>query len=250
VRHEDRQINSIGDVVAALQEQTVERELLWFRGHANHMWQLMPGLGRNPDHLSQETEIIKRFVQLSVPHLTEPAPKTDWEWIFLMQHYGVPTRLLDWTESPLTALWFAMNSENEEAQRSDGTLWCLAPLALNRQARFRGKLENELPGFDADDVLDAYLPERQGEGQAKNAVAATGPRNSRRIAAQLGNFTIFDRASEPINEIGDGQHVWRWTIPAAAKPRLREELKLLRLTELSIFPDLDRVSKLTRELLI
>ncbi|CBL45540.1 Conserved hypothetical protein [gamma proteobacterium HdN1] len=248
MRHEDREITSINDLVNSLRAQTVAREILWFRGHADRDWKLVPGLGRNQAHLAKETEVIKRFVQLSVPHLTEPPPKTDWEWIFLMQHYGVPTRLLDWTESPLTAMWFAMNGD-ASTENKDGAVWCLAPLELNRHARFRGKLENELPGFDADEILDGYLPDRQAGGQGKNAVAATGPRNSRRIAAQLGNFTIFDRASEPIEEIGDKNHVWRWIVPAHARPNLLEELRLLRLTELSFFPDLDRVSKLTRELL-
>lgn len=247
MRHADRVINSISDVLGALRDQTIANEVLWFRGHADVNWRLVPGLGRNPDHLARETEIIKRFVQLSVPHLTEAIPTSDWEWIFLMQHYGVPTRLLDWSESPLAALWFATSDAG--MAHADGAIWCLAPLELNRQAKFRGKLENELPGFGADPILDGYLPDRQAEGQARIAVAATGLRNSRRIAAQLGNFTIFDRSSEPIEEVGNSQHIWRWIIPAAAKVTLMDELRFLRLSELSFFPDLDRVSKLTKELL-
>lgn len=178
------------------------------------------------------------------------APRDDWEWIFLMQHYRVPTRLLDWTESPLAALWFAVSSTDAANVASDGAFWCLAPLSLNREARFRGRLETELPGFGKDDVLDSWLPDRQDRGLAQNPVAATGPRNSRRMAAQLGNFTISDRGSGAIDEIGERRHVWRFIIPAAAKPTFAEELKLLRFTELTLFPDLDRVATVTKELLL
>lgn len=246
MRHNDRDIESVGDLLRALRDQAQEREILWFRGHSESGWSLVPTLARNAAHLAQETEIIKRFIQLAVPHITENLPRDDWEWIFLMQHYRVPTRLLDWTESPLAALWFAVSSGNAAA---DGTIWCLAPLSLNREARFRGRLETELPGFGKDDVLNSWLPDRQDQGLAQNPVAATGPRNFSRMAAQSGNFTISDRASSAIDQVGECKHVWRFIIPAAAKLTLAEELRLLRFTELTLFPDLDRVATLTRELL-
>lgn len=126
----------------------------------------------------------------------------------------------------------------------------MAPLSLNREARFRGRLETELPGFGKDDVLNSWLPDRQDSGLAQNPVAATGPRTSPRMAAQLGNFTISDRGSQPIEQVGARQHVWRLIIPAAAKPTFKEELKLLRFTELTLFPDLDRVAAVAKEVLL
>ena len=249
MRHEDREICSVSDLLKALREHSLQRELVWFRGHANREWALVPSLARNAQHLQKETEIIKRFIQLAVPHLTQEPPRDDWEWIFLMQHHRVPTRLLDWTESPLAALWFAVSSTDAADHASDGAFWCLAPLSLNKEARFRGRLETELPGFGKDDVLDSWLPDRQDRGLAQNPVAATGPRTSRRMAAQLGNFTISDRGSAPLETIGALQHIWRLIIPAAAKATIAEELKLLNFTELTLFPDLDRVAALTKELL-
>ena len=250
MRHHDRVIESIHDLLLALRNVAVPRELLWFRGHARENWSLVPSLARNANHLRQETEVIKRFIQLAVPHLTGDVPKNDWEWIFLMQHHRIPTRLLDWTESPLAALWFAVSSGDAIDAASSGAFWCLAPLSLNREAHFRGRLETELPGFGMDDVLDSWLPDRQDKGMGQNPVAATGPRTSRRMAAQLGNFTISDRGSGPIEDVGARGHVWRFIIPAAAKPTMAEELKLLRFTELTLFPDLDRVASLTKELLL
>ena len=249
MRHADVEISSVSDLLLALEEQTNLRELTWFRGHAQVEWKLLPSLARNPAHLIRETDVIKRFIQLAVPHLTETLPQTDWDWIFLMQHHRVPTRLLDWSESPLAALWFAVNSSDPRDATIDGAVWCLDPLALNRVARLRGRLETELPGFGSDPILDNYLPDRQDQGAGQNPVAASGRRNSRRMAAQLGNFTIFDRSLNSIEEVGTGEHVWRLVIPAAAKAAIAEQLRLLRFTELTLFPDLDRVASLTRELL-
>lgn len=250
MRHADRPITTIADLIDALRSQAVVGETFWFRGHSREAWALTPSLARNPLHLGRETELLKRFIQLAVPHMADQRlPTSDWEWIFLMQHHRVPTRLLDWSESPLTALWFAVNSTDPDDMASDGALWYLSPLALNREARFRGRLDTELPGFGKDDVLDSWLPDRQDKGVAQNPVAATGLRNNRRMAAQLGNFTISDRSSAAIETIGAREHVWRLLIPATAKPTLAQELRLLRLSELALFPDLDRVADLTKEML-
>lgn len=120
MRHGDREIGSVNELLVALRDVTKDRELLWFRGHSQKDWKLVPTLARNIDHLGKETEIIKRFIQLAVPHLTEDAPRNDWEWIFLMQHHRVPTRLPDWTESPLAAVWFAVSSSDTDDVASDG----------------------------------------------------------------------------------------------------------------------------------
>lgn len=69
------------------------------------------------------------------------------------------------------------------------------------------------------------------------------------VAAQLGVFTVNHQDHKPIEAIGATKHVWRWIVPASAKMRLRTELRLLGFTALTLFPDLDRVADLAKELL-
>jgi len=68
------------------------------------------------------------------------------------------------------------------------------------------------------------------------------------MAAQLGTFTIIHRLNKPIENIGKGKHLWRWIIPANAKLNLLKELSHLSISALTLFPELDRVADLTKEL--
>ena len=119
--YRDRRIRSVAELLTALKRQARPKQLIWFRGHAEKDWKLVPSLAREPEHLKAENALIKRFMQNATPHLDVP-PREEWEWIFLMQHHRAYTRLLDWTESPLAALYFAVS--NKECSQSDAALWC------------------------------------------------------------------------------------------------------------------------------
>jgi hypothetical protein len=79
-------------------------------------------------------------------------------------------------------------------------------------------------------------------------VAIIGPRNSARMVAQSGTFTIMHANPKPIEQLGDAGHVQKVLIPANAKARIHTELRLLGITEYSVYPDLDRLSALARSL--
>ena len=74
--------------------------------------------------------MIGHFVSRAPSRSHRPCPAADdfFGWLFLAQHYGLPTRLLDWTESPLIAMYFAAREHPDD----DGCIWALQPNGLNR----------------------------------------------------------------------------------------------------------------------
>lgn len=247
MRYKDRTIRSVARMLSALKDQAKPGQTTWFRGQARQEWHLVPSLAREAAHLQAESALIKRFMQNAAPHL-DTLPREEWEWMFLMQHHRALTRLLDWSESPLAALYFAV--QQEENMGASGAVWCIDPVALNREAKLKFEFEAEIPAFGRDKVLESYLPSHVRENPAELLpVAIVGPRNTPRMAAQLGTFTINHRLHAPIEEIGKCKHVWRWVIPAASKRKVFKELTVLGITGLTLFPELDRVADLTREIL-
>ena len=100
---------------------------MWWRGQGNSNWELLPSVFRVKDHGKRyEDNITRRFQQRAPSRCAKPpAPNDYFGWLFLMQHYGLPTRLLDWTESPLFATFFATS------QKEEGALYALNPFSLN-----------------------------------------------------------------------------------------------------------------------
>lgn len=248
MRHKDVKIESVGALLNTLKIQAPSDNIVWFRGHAQIDWKLVPSLARQKKDLAAEAALRKRFMQNAVPHL-QRIPTEEWEWMFMMQHHRAPTRLLDWSESPLAALYFAVSEDKH--LKKDAAVWCLDPIALNAEARVTTfRFANEIPAFGVDDVLQNYLPSRvDGSPTDMNPVAIMGPRNTARMAAQLGVFTINHREHAAIETIGEARHAWRWVVPASAKKDLRKELALLGFTALTLFPELDRVADVAKELL-
>ncbi len=105
-----------------------ERETLevWFRGQSRRSHKLVPGAYRsNVDAFSA----FHRFRSMAMQFLT-PKPVTEWEWYFAAQHYGLPTRLLDWTDDPLVALHFAMINEAYD-EADPPVVWIMEAASLN-----------------------------------------------------------------------------------------------------------------------
>ena len=197
--------------------------------------------------MDQEAAAIKRFKQNAGAFLKQ-LPSDPWELIFLMQHHRGLTRLLDWSESPLVGLYFALEKGDD---RKDGVVWCLDPMGLNEHSGHHRRNPRDVLGFGDDGALNNYLPEMIGQGGARvmKPVAGIGPRNSARMVAQSGTFTIIHAEPEAVEDVADGQFVWRLVVPAAKKAELRRDLRLIGFNEFMLFPDLERVALHTRELL-
>jgi len=103
----------------------------WWRGQADSAWSLVPSLYRR-GFAKKEVNINARFRMMAKARYTNcPTSSEAFPWLFLMQHYRLPTRLLDWSESPLVGIYFATAGEAGDA--ADAALWALSPTRLNLQ---------------------------------------------------------------------------------------------------------------------
>ena len=221
----------------------------WFRGHGNLSSSLEPGWyrlsnagGGIGDEYYSEATLLKKF-QLRAPIYLDRLPSTDWEWLFLMQHYGLRTRLLDWTESSLIALYFALR---KHAGKADAAVWAMNPWWLNYQTF------GEYALFAADDArVLGHAPLRDGqELKGKLPLAITPIRASARIAAQRGVFTIHGTERDALDRLAkcrgkERACLRRLVIPNKYVVTISRELSIAGITESLIFPEL---SGLCREI--
>lgn len=232
---------------------------LWYRGCGNASHQLLPSLYRHkqitgPEQLAAlERGLMVRFRQRSIPYHNRSLVD-DWETLFFMQHYGIPTRLLDWTENPLIALHFAlMGAKRIRGQSgrmrfaSEAAVWMLDPVVWNRHV-LKGMRYDAGVLSPGDEGLKGYQPSPKFDGMRDEPVALYGAHNSARIVAQQGVFTIFGRNVAPL------EHTYRmdpfpsncltkFVIKRSSIARMRASLLNHGITESVVFPDLEGLAR-------
>jgi hypothetical protein len=215
----------------------------WFRGHADIEWTLEPGWYRQAppgrkkgDAWYSEHNLLLEF-KLHAPRYLSTLPATDWEWLFVMQHYGLPTRLLDWTESALLGLYFAVRDNHQD---TDAGVWALNPWWLNNRSLGR----RVIPAAGEPAVRPwAPLAER-GRLDGVLPVAIRPVHGSQRIAAQKGVFTVHGRRLGALDalshlRVDNGPGLRLIQIPADAIGDVRRQLAVAGVSETSVFQELD-----------
>lgn len=120
----DNILKSVSDVLSYVYNLSLNQSSFRFRGQADYSWTLQPSIYRYNAFLRYQTVEYENNVLSAKPHIPLP-PLThtdfDLEWLMLCQHYGIPTKLLDWSMDVLISLFFACHGNNE--RNEDGALF-------------------------------------------------------------------------------------------------------------------------------
>lgn len=166
----------------------------------------------------------------------------DWDhwdsWLFLMQHFRLPTRLLDWTASPLVAAYFSVNERPSDA----ANLWALSPTRLN-------KLHSGIPALlhprdgRTWPIFEGAFKEQVSDPKFGRVVAVAAQEVDLRMLVQLSRFTIHGTRN-PIEELrGKEEFLMRFEIPASSKQAILDDLTGLGITQSGLFPDLEHLAR-------
>lgn len=224
--------------------EDLEFEDLWWRGQPEAGLPLKPRVFRKPDFNAAEYNYIFQFNrQAPIRYPTWPTVRFD--QLMLMQHYGLPTRLLDWTQGLLVASYFAVKDDRPEKAAS---LWALNPYILNAVHRPNGS--NPLIGIfehtskEVQCMVDlAFTPFNDRTYRGDRVLAITGPELDLRMLVQWSVFTIH-ASDKPMENLLDKERFLREIkIPAEDREPLRQALRIFGFSRSRLFPDLQSLAE-------
>jgi hypothetical protein len=206
----ERQIDSFTEFHEVIEKYDARTVI--YRGMKSAKYPLIPKIGRivPPEAVGSreknEQEILRLFKERAFQYL-DFSPTSEWDWLALGQQYGLPTRLLDWTDNPLVACFFAVDEQSED----DGVIYAY---------------QNE-----------TYIPvDRHPDPFQYRRVGKFIPRHiTPRITTQGGLFTIHPNPYEPF----ESTDMDRIILPAPIQTGLKRTLNRYGVNQFALFPGLD-----------
>lgn len=233
---------------------------IWFRAESDEYekTQLIPNIYREyynapitvEDFKQKELNLISTFKNEAYQHLVNhQLTSHEAGTYFLMQHYGMHTRLLDWTENALISLFFAVENEYSE---TDSVVWILDPYELNYYTLSKSGLESEakyclFTCLNRDIRVGTYLQHstfREDHDGTKLPIAIKPFYIDERIRNQSACFTLFGHEKDGLRKHPDMDvFLHKVKIPKNRLRKIKVELFRLGISYDSIYPGLDGISK-------
>jgi hypothetical protein len=232
-------ITSLSDYFEVFNSVLKKEKKFWLRGHGDFTWNLTPSALRYKRGEKRNRALnllfdFKRFVEIKLSN--PPGSNEELKWVQLAQHYGLPTRLLDWTQNASIALYFACLEPEK-----NGLVFVLNPVDLNKESDpQRPRVFNVHQ--DAD-LIEKYLKlsgNRDPKGLKTIAIHPTW--NSERIMIQQGVFTLHG-SRDFILTGNQAPSLAYLPIPRNVKQSLLRELDRVGVCEMSIFPESEHVCR-------
>ncbi|MCG9650845.1 FRG domain-containing protein [Vibrio brasiliensis] len=211
--------------------EELQSDTIWYRGHSESSFKLLPTAYRSQESFN---ELALFYDYKSHVASINGANKDDWDIILDMQHYGLPTRLLDWTSSVGTALYFALRSNP-----TNPCIWIIDPFELSRRST------SEATIFDTSVIVPSNPTANKnldlfnimsGQSAYELPFSIQPPHGNRRISAQRGMFTVHTGDTRSIEEQVP-EILRKVEIPVESIDLLQSYLSLMGVDDYSMFPD-------------
>jgi hypothetical protein len=267
IKKPNPRISSLSDLFALVgKSQPRPGYVNVYRGHSDKTYTLQPSLFRKKEYRRDEKNILRELISIQPKEFRED--KSAFEQLVRMQHYSLPTRLLDLTYNPLVALYFAClhhpTKEGEFLRFSirksktkyfdSDTVSCVANLS-NLTGRQRDEIREmkkseELNESDVGERLlhfikaekPYFLPKIE-LSDLKSIFAVKPKQTNQRILAQQGAFFIFGLRSELRENNGFGIQIFRTKVSADAKQGILNELDGININASTLFPEIESAAK-------
>ncbi len=253
---EDIRVGSYNELMELLYEESWKPELLRFRSNfafrgqncvTHDLHTSLDRLGASDPRL--EGHLLRNFRKYA---RRDAAPHDSaWNWLALAQHHGLPTRLLDWTYSPLVALHFA--TDNAERYDHDAAVWCVDYVKTNQllPSGLKEILEEEGSNVFTVEMLDRAAPALHDlDRLARNlfVLFLEPPSLDENILYQHALFSLMSSATAQLDDwLPEHPDFYRRLIvPAKLKWEIRDKLDQANITERVLFPGLDGLSRWLR----
>lgn len=220
-----------------------------FRGQANSGWRLEPTIERGfgtKNIAERECELYEGFHAKAHLYSSRlPLPNDHLSWIGMMQHHGCPTRLLDWTYSPLVATYFALADSHPEPYSA---VWAISTGRLKNEEWWIGQGPIS-SNSQLKVALDQQLTRVCTAGNQSLVRLCTPGFESQRISSQQGcflyNCNLAESFEASLNGMMGSDDGWayKFLIPRSSREEFLRKLLWMNVHAVSLFPDLDGLSR-------
>ena len=216
-----------------------DNTIRWFRGQEDATWGVWPSLWRDFDRV-EERNLTNRFRTRAALRMARSINNDDHPaWLSIMQHYGLPTRLLDWSRSPLVAAYFALSKYKDKSRPArDAAIWVLNPHRLN-QIEEDSDLTFPISAWRVKPYLKPAFSE---DSENDKVIAVMANETDLRMFVQQGAFTVHSSMT-PLNErLRHPEYLTRLLIPAEAVSEIALQLYAAGMRRGDLFPDLTNLA--------
>ncbi len=265
----ETEIHSLAEYINEVGKISEQGGIFWYRGHANAAWQLAPSIFRDliSEKVTNEREKDLRGIEdttnINFRHQAKarernfPHDDDQVGQLVVARHHGLLSRLLDWSESPLTALFFAVEDDISDRELDDSCVWMILPDTLNKnqwESRIVYYSHAHVPkaiarcAFNSHVTLEGTLKvmagNRKREIEKSGVVAAFIPQHTiLRHMVQKAHFTIHHTPKVMDKLPSASEFLVKIIIPFDKRKEILGELRWAGVSRDLLFPDLDNLAK-------